>query len=50
MEEWIALYKFGRLAGLAFVLVAIGAYAYWPSHKERLEAPALRMLEEEEEG
>lgn len=50
MEEWVALYKFGRLAALALVLVAIGAYAYTPSRKERLEAPAMRMLEEEEEG
>lgn len=48
MDDWAALYKFGRLAGLALALIAIGIYAYWPSHKARLEAPALRMLEEED--
>ncbi len=48
MMEWIALYKFGRLAFLAFSLVAIGIFLYHPSRRERFEAPALRMLEDEE--
>ena len=48
MDDWVALYKFGRLAGLALVLVAIGLYAYAPSRRARLEAPALRMLDEED--
>lgn len=47
MEEWVALYKFGRLGFLALALVAIGFYVFGPSRKERLEAPARRMLEEE---
>ena len=48
-DEMIALYKFGRLAFLAFVLGGIALYLYRPSQKERFEAPATRMLEEDAE-
>lgn len=45
----MALYKLGRLAFLALVLVGIGVYVYSGSRKERLEEPARRMLEEDAE-
>ena len=45
--EWVALYKFGRLAFLAFTLVGNAIYLYRPSQRERFEEPALRMLEED---
>jgi len=48
MDDWIALYKFGRLALLALSLVGITFYLFGKSRKERLEAPALRMLEEDD--
>jgi cbb3-type cytochrome oxidase subunit 3 len=48
MEDWIGLYKFGRLALLALSLVGITIYLFGRSRKERLEAPALRMLEEDD--
>lgn len=48
-EEWIALYKLARLALLAAALVGIAVWVYRPSRRERLEEPARRMLEEEEE-
>jgi cbb3-type cytochrome oxidase subunit 3 len=48
MDDWIALYKFGRLAVLAFALVGITIYLFARSRKERLEAPAHRMLEEDD--
>jgi cbb3-type cytochrome oxidase subunit 3 len=47
-EDWVSIYKFARLAALALILVAIGVWVYWPSHRERLEAPARRMLEEDD--
>lgn len=47
-EDWVAIYKFGRLALLAVILVAIGAWVYWPTRKQRLEEPARRMLEEDD--
>lgn len=46
--EWIALYKFLRLAGLALALVGIIAWVYGRSRKERLEEPARRMMEDDE--
>ena len=46
-DEWVALYKLGRLALLALVLVGIGVWLYRPSQKDRFEAPARRMLEED---
>jgi hypothetical protein len=47
--EWVALYKLGRLALLAVTLLAIALYVASPARRARLEEPALRMLEEEEE-
>jgi cbb3-type cytochrome oxidase subunit 3 len=46
--EWVALYKLGRLALLAIALVAICAWVFARSRKERLEEPARRMLEEDD--
>ena len=48
MEDWAALYKFGRLAFLALTLLGIAVYLFTGSRKERLEAPARRMLEEDD--
>jgi len=48
MEDWAALYKLGRLALLAAILVGIAIYLYTGSRKERLEEPARRMLEEDD--
>ena len=48
MDDWAGLYKFGRLALLAFALVGIAIYLFRESRKERLEAPARRMLEEDD--
>ena len=45
--DWVALYKLARLGALALGLAGIGVWLYWPSRRERLEAPARRMLEEE---
>jgi cbb3-type cytochrome oxidase subunit 3 len=45
--EWVALYKLGRLAFLAFTLAGIAIWLYRPSQRERFEAPARRMLEED---
>lgn len=42
--EWIGLYKLARLAFLAVTLVAIGRWLFAESRRERLEAPAQRML------
>jgi cbb3-type cytochrome oxidase subunit 3 len=46
--DWIALYKLGRLAFLAAVLVGIAIYLFRRSRRERLEAPARRMLEDDD--
>lgn len=46
--DWTALYKLGRLALLAFVLVGIAVYLFAGNRAERLEAPARRMLEDDE--
>ena len=47
-DEWVALYKLGRLALLALALLAIAIWAFSRKRKERLEEPARRMLEDEE--
>ena len=49
MEDWVGLYKIARLAVLALALVGIAIWLYRPSQAERFEAPARRMLEEDEE-
>jgi cbb3-type cytochrome oxidase subunit 3 len=46
--EWIALYKLGRLALLAIVLVGITVWAFGRERRERLEEPAQRMLREDD--
>lgn len=48
MEDWAGVYKFLRLAVLAVALVGIAVWLFRPERKERLEAPARRMLEEDE--
>lgn len=48
MEDWAGLYKFARLALLAATLCGIAIWLYRPGQKERLEAPARRMLEDDE--
>ena len=47
--EWVALYKFGRLALLAISLCGIAVYLYGTSRGRSLEDVATRMLEEGEE-
>jgi hypothetical protein len=46
--EWVGLYKLARLALLAAVLVGIGLWLFAAHRRERLEAPALRMLEDDD--
>jgi hypothetical protein len=46
--DWVWIYKFARQALLFTALAGIALYLYWPQHRERLEAPARRMLEEDE--
>jgi len=47
-DEWVAIYKFGRLAVLAIVLCAIGIHLFRAKNRERYEEPARRMLEDDE--
>jgi len=47
--EWVALYKFGRIALLALVLVVIVAWVYRSGAKDELERPARRMMDDEED-
>ena len=47
--EWVAVYKFARLALVAIVLIAIAVYLYHPARRQRLEEPARRMLDEDDE-
>jgi cbb3-type cytochrome oxidase subunit 3 len=42
--DWIVFYKLGRLAFLAGTLLAIGIWLFAESRREHLEAPARRML------
>ena len=46
--DWVALYKFGRLALLALSLVGIAVWAYSGGRRERLELPAQRILEDDD--
>lgn len=48
MTEWVALYKFARLALLALVLLGIAGWVYAPKRRERMELAAQRMLEDDE--
>lgn len=50
MEEWGALYKLARLGALALTLAGIAAWLFTPSRRDRLEAPAKRMLEDDDSG
>lgn len=47
MEDWVALYKFGRLALLAFALSGIGLWLYL-ARGDDFEAPARRMLDDDD--
>jgi cbb3-type cytochrome oxidase subunit 3 len=47
-DEWVAIYKFARMAFLALCLLGIALYLYHPSRRQRLEEPARRMLEEDD--
>jgi len=49
MEDWAGVYKFARLAVFALALVGIAIYLFSGSRKERLEEPARRMLEDDDE-
>ena len=48
MEDFAALYKLGRLAVLALTLTGIAIWLFRGSRKEQLEAPARRMLEDDD--
>lgn len=48
MEEWAGIYKFARLAALALALLGIAIWLYRPARKQALEAPAQRMLEDDD--
>jgi cbb3-type cytochrome oxidase subunit 3 len=47
--DWVAWYKLGRLAVLALALVGIAFWLFRGSRKQRLEEPARRMLEDDDE-
>ena len=49
MEEWPGIYKLARLALLALALLGIAIWLFRPSRKDDLEAPARRMIEEDDE-
>lgn len=46
--EWVSVYKLARLGLLAAALLAIGLWVFAKRNAERLEAPARRMLEEDD--
>jgi cbb3-type cytochrome oxidase subunit 3 len=46
--DWVAFYKFGRLAFLALALLGIALYVANPRRRALLEEPARTMLEEDE--
>ncbi len=48
MEDWAGVYKFARLAFLALSLTGIAIWLYLPSHRERFEDPARRMLQDDD--
>jgi len=47
-EDWTSIYKLARLAFLAITLTGLALYIYHPSRRSRLEAPARRMLEDDD--
>jgi hypothetical protein len=46
--EWVGLYKLARLAFLAGALGAIALWLFAASRRDRLEAPAQRMLQDDD--
>ena len=48
MEDFAGWYKFARLGVLALGLLGIAIYLFRGSQKDRFEAPARRMLEEDD--
>ena len=46
--DWVWLYKWAREALMFAALAGITAWLYRGSNRERLEAPARRMLEEDD--
>jgi hypothetical protein len=46
--DWVALYKLFRLAYLAGTLVLVARWLFAESRRERLEAPARRMLSDDD--
>lgn len=48
--DWVGLYKFARLAFLALALLGITLWVFSASRKERLEEPARRMLEDDDDA
>ena len=46
--DWVWLYKLGREGLMFAALAGITGFLYWPKNRERLEAPARRMLEEDD--
>jgi len=48
MEDWASTYKFAREALIALAFIGIAIWLFSSSRKERLEAPARRMLEDDD--
>ena len=48
-DEWIGLYKLARLAIFAIAIAGVTVWAFSGKRKERLEEPARRMLEDDDE-
>jgi cbb3-type cytochrome oxidase subunit 3 len=46
--DWVWIYKVGREALIALAFVAIAFHLFRARNKERFEAPARRMLEEDD--
>jgi len=47
-DEWVALYKLGRLALLAIALGLIAFHLFRRKNRDRYEEPARRMLEDDD--
>lgn len=48
IADWVWIYKLGREALMLAALAGITAYLFCGKNRERLEAPARRMLEEDD--